>query len=65
MWNLGMDGGLARRAREGGLDIPEACGLCEGLCPNNVATSLMDTLQAVGWGAKVRSRQSGVYSLIT
>lgn len=36
-----------RRARSGGLPAPEACALCEPICPNNFATSAVDTIDAL------------------
>lgn len=36
-----------RGARQGGLPAPEACALCEPICPSNIGTSLMDTVQAL------------------
>jgi hypothetical protein len=34
-------------ARDGGLPAPEACALCEPICPNNLATSIVDTAEAL------------------
>jgi hypothetical protein len=36
-----------RKARAGGLSPPEACAMCEPICPNNFVTSVVDTAEAL------------------
>jgi len=38
---------MNRRARSGGLPAPEACALCQSLCPSNVGTTVMDAIESL------------------
>ena len=38
---------FARTSRDGGLDIPENCALCDSICPTNMGTTVVDGIQAL------------------
>ena len=38
---------FARSSRDGGLDIPENCALCDSICPTNFGTTITDGVQAL------------------
>jgi len=39
---------LSRQAREAGLPEPEACALCEPICPSDLGTTIVDAVSAFG-----------------
>lgn len=50
---------LSREAREGNLPEPEACALCEPICPSNLGTTIVDTVSAFGKDVETAMRLIG------